>query len=93
MVAVNKAGPSEPSERSKAIVAKPRFCINAFVQFLFKIASFSLVKPRINKVNLKSITVKQGQTITLEAPYAAEPLPTMTWQRDSTVMLSSFFLN
>jgi len=51
-----------------------------------------LVKPRINKVGLKSITVKQGQTITLEAPYAAEPLPTMTWQRDSTVIFSSFFI-
>ncbi len=46
---------------------------------------FSLVKPRINKIGLKSVTVKQGQTITLEAPYAAEPLPTMTWQRDATV--------
>jgi len=43
------------------------------------------VKPRLNKVNLKSITVKQGQTITLEAPYVAEPLPAITWQRDSTV--------
>ncbi len=55
-----------------------------------------LVKPRINKVGLKSVTVKQGQTITLEAPYAAEPLPTMTWQRDSTVKcfvdLTFFFI-
>ncbi|CAF1142161.1 unnamed protein product [Rotaria sordida] len=67
VVAVNKAGPSEPSEPSRAVIAKPRF-----------------LKPRINKVALKSITVKQGQTITLEAPYAAEPLPTMTWQRGST---------
>ena len=43
------------------------------------------MKPRINKVGLKSITVKQGQTITLEAPYAGEPMPTMTWTRESTV--------
>ena len=43
------------------------------------------MKPRINKVGLKSVTVKQGQTITLEAPYAAEPLPTATWLRDTTV--------
>lgn len=52
------------------------------------------MKPRINKVGLKSVTVKQGQTITLEAPYAAEPLPTMTWQRESTVMIfeSLYFL-
>lgn len=38
---------------------------------------------------MKSITVKQGQTITLEAPYAAEPLPTMTWERESTVHLTA----
>ncbi|CAM4765861.1 unnamed protein product [Rotaria magnacalcarata] len=67
VVAVNKAGPSEPSEPSRAVIAKPRF-----------------LKPRINKVGLKSVTVKQGQTITLEAPYTAEPLPTMTWQRETT---------
>jgi len=54
---------------------------------------FSLVKPRINKVSLKSVTVKQGQTVTLEAPYAAEPLPTMTWERDSTVLLYLFVFN
>lgn len=27
VIAVNKAGPSEPSEPSKAIIAKPRFCM------------------------------------------------------------------
>lgn len=26
VVAVNKAGPSEPSEASKSVIAKPRFC-------------------------------------------------------------------
>lgn len=50
------------------------------------------MKPRINKLSLKSVTVKQGQTVTLEAPYAAEPLPTMTWQRDSTVLFTFFLL-
>lgn len=87
VVAVNKAGPSEPSEPSKAIIAKPRFCMSCFGSFLAKKHLFFLVKPRINKVGLKSVTVKQGQTITLEAPYAAEPLPTMAWQRESTVMI------
>jgi len=26
VIAVNKAGPSEPSDASKSVVAKPRFC-------------------------------------------------------------------
>ena len=26
VLAINKAGPSEPSETSKAVIAKPRFC-------------------------------------------------------------------
>ncbi len=86
VVAVNKAGPSEPSESSKPIVAKPRSRMNFFSFHLLSKNVFFLVKPRINKVTLKSVTVKQGQTITLEAPYAAEPLPTMNWQRDSTVL-------
>lgn len=92
-MAVNKAGPSEPSEPSKAVIAKPRFCKKMTFFFVFELISFnffSLVKPRINKVGLKSVTVKQGQPITLEAPYAAEPLPTMTWQRESTVILLFF---
>lgn len=36
IVAVNKAGPSEPSESSKSIIAKPRFCRNSFELFLSK---------------------------------------------------------
>src|SRR5699024_2964005 len=37
VVAVNKAGPGEPSDASKSIVAKPRFCkFSALFQVLFK---------------------------------------------------------
>ena len=32
VVAMNKAGPSEPSEPSKAIIAKPRFCMHSIVR-------------------------------------------------------------
>jgi len=67
ILAINKGGPSPPSEPSKFVLAKARF-----------------VKPRIDRTNLKSITVKVGQTVTIEAPYIGEPLPTMTWKRSST---------
>lgn len=41
IVAVNKAGPSEPSDSSKSVVAKPRFCEykkNYMHPFLYSIA-------------------------------------------------------
>ncbi|CAF1402962.1 unnamed protein product, partial [Adineta steineri] len=71
IIAMNKAGSSEPSEPSNIVLAKSRF-----------------LKPRINKVSLKSVTVKQGQPVTLEAPYAAEPIPTMTWLHETTELIS-----
>lgn len=44
VVAINKAGPSEPSEPSKAIIAKPRFCrISFFVQRTTKFNVHSLI--------------------------------------------------
>ena len=39
VVAVNKAGPSEPSEASKAVIAKPRFCTLIFND-IFQFESF-----------------------------------------------------
>jgi hypothetical protein len=42
VVAVNKAGPSEPSEPSTAIVAKPRFGMKLYsVHFLLQSSFFS----------------------------------------------------
>ena len=36
IVAVNKAGPGEPSDTSKSVVAKPRFCKYFFIICIFK---------------------------------------------------------
>jgi hypothetical protein len=37
------------------------------------------VAPRIDKLNLKSVTVKAGQTIIIEPSFVAEPEPTAAW--------------
>lgn len=41
VVAVNKAGPGEPSDTSRSVVAKPRFCKFALNRSCFKIQIFS----------------------------------------------------
>jgi len=44
VVAVNKAGPSEPSESSKPIVAKPRSRMNFFFLFICFLKTFFFSK-------------------------------------------------
>jgi hypothetical protein len=62
VTAVNKGGVGQPSEASRAQVAKPRF-----------------VAPRIDKMSLKTITVKAGQTVNIDVSYLAAPLPFVSW--------------
>lgn len=68
VTAINKGGPSEPSEASRPQVAKSRF-----------------VAPRIDKINLKNITVKAGQTVTLETSFIAEPEPSYIWSNERVI--------
>lgn len=42
-------------------------------------AKHRFLKPRIDKKNLLNVTVKAGQTATLEAKYVAEPAAEMNW--------------
>lgn len=60
--AVNKAGPSKPSEASDNITAKPRY-----------------LAPRIDRTNLKPITVKAGQPFKFDVNVIGEPSPTISW--------------
>ena len=39
--------------------------------------------PRIDKKNFSNVTIKAGQTATLEAQYIAEPEPTQMWSTDN----------
>ncbi len=62
VTAVNKGGNGQPSEASKAQLAKARF-----------------VAPRIDKMSLKTITVKAGQPVNIDVSYLAAPLPYVSW--------------
>lgn len=44
-----------------------------FIFFLF------LVKPRIDRTNLKNIVVRSGKTIKYDVNIRGEPPPTVTW--------------
>ncbi|GAU87381.1 hypothetical protein RvY_00244-2 [Ramazzottius varieornatus] len=62
VVAVNKAGPGEPSDASKSVITKPKF-----------------LKPRIDRKNLKPITIKAGEAFAFECDVQGEPPPEKTW--------------
>ena len=42
--------------------------------------------PRIDKVNLKTVTVKAGQTIVVDVNFVAEPEPTAHWSLEGKVI-------
>jgi hypothetical protein len=43
-----------------------------------------LVAPRVDKLNLKPVTVKAGQPIVIDAQFVAEPAPTGQWSFEET---------
>ena len=72
VIAVNKAGPSEPSEASQSVIAKPR-----------KLA------PRIDRTNLKNVTIKKGQPVKFDVDVKGEPAPTIEWRNKDGQVLST----
>ncbi len=40
--------------------------------------------PRVDKLNLKPVTVKAGQTVVIDAVFVAEPEPTAQWAFEET---------
>lgn len=79
--AVNKAGLSEPSDPSKRITAKPRFCESTEEStHNAPLSDFCiLVKPHIDRNAMKPITVKAGQNVDFDVPVKGEPPPDLVW--------------
>ncbi|PSN48991.1 hypothetical protein C0J52_03867 [Blattella germanica] len=72
VIAVNKAGQSEPGEPSKNFVAKPRF-----------------LAPRIDRRNLRDITLSSGSTLKFDANIIGEPPPNVEWRYGAVPLRSS----
>merc|ERR1719309_818800 len=66
IIALNKAGPSEPGQPSRPKEAKARF-----------------LPPKIDRKNLKDLTVSAGDMLKLDANVIGEPPATVTWKFES----------
>ncbi|GLH11531.1 Titin, partial [Gryllus bimaculatus] len=72
VIAVNKAGQSEPSDASKNFIAKPRF-----------------LAPRIDRRNLRDVTLSVGSTLKFDVNITGEPPPSVEWRFGSIPLRSS----
>lgn len=104
VIAVNKAGPSPPSDASKMqmVKHKARECyekLNLFEKFqtIFQMSRFfgleTLVKPRIDRTNLKPIIVRAGKPIKYDIDVRGEPPPEITWYRANELVKSGGNIN
>lgn len=62
VIAVNKAGPSEPSDATGVHIVKHR-----------------KLKPKIDRTNLETTTIKKGKSVKLDVKISGEPPPKVTW--------------
>lgn len=97
VIAVNKVGPSIPSDISKSVVAKPRFstffvCVK-WVEYrtvwvlLTKYWLYDSVAPKIDRKNLAKKEIRRGKFLKFEADVEGEPAPTITWSFNGQAIL------
>ncbi|XP_037071181.1 LOW QUALITY PROTEIN: twitchin-like [Pollicipes pollicipes] len=67
VLALNKAGASEPSEPSRPIVAKARF-----------------LAPKIDRRNLRDVTISSGSLVKFDVDVSGEPAPTTKWFKNGS---------
>jgi len=90
--AVNKAGQGDPSPPSESIIPKPRKCMYFFITFHKKLTFidysiyFFIVAPKIDRRNLKSITIREGEPILYDVKVSGEPAPDVTWSFNNIII-------
>ncbi|KAL5273793.1 unc-22.2 family protein [Megaselia abdita] len=72
VIAVNKAGHSEPSDSSKTFTAKHRY-----------------LPPKIDRRNLRDLTISSGNSIKFDANIIGEPAPKVEWKYCGIILRSS----
>lgn len=70
VIAVNKAGPGQPSDPSDLAFAKPKF----------EAPRFEL------DIDGKEVRVRAGQPLDLSIPYVGSPQPEISWTKDGQEM-------
>lgn len=82
ITAVNQAGPSPTSDPTNIHIVKHKSCkyVNFLKSILILIVRLFLVKPIIDRTNLKNIVVKVGETVKYDVKIKGEPAPIVTWQ-------------
>lgn len=82
--AVNKAGVSEPSEPTKTIITKPRFCksfTSFLVTLLIKLTLFNAktVAPKIDRRNMRDLILTANSMLKFDVGISGEPVPNVQW--------------
>lgn len=88
--AVNKGGPSLPSDPSESMIAKTRFRKTFLGDFntvnpCYRQTPFT-VKPFLHQPGMYDITIKKGRTFRYDIWYGGEPPPSVVWERNGVVL-------
>ena len=85
VIAVNKAGCSEPSEASKTVVTKARFrkfliiYFDSDFRFPWNFLLVRTVAPKIDRRNMRDLTLTANSMLKFDVGISGEPPPTAVW--------------
>ncbi|KRY50894.1 Twitchin [Trichinella britovi] len=86
VIAVNKAGPGEPSQPSSIHVMKPKFSmkklfIDVVFTFIYYEKNFNTAAPWIDLNSMGNLVIKAGQEAKFSPKIGGQPPPKVTWTK------------